>query len=241
MKVCAGRRQTGPQYSTLTLAKESVAGVAFPVNLPNILTLSRIFLVPLLVAVLLRSDAVELNTGLVVLTREVIALSIFLAAALTDLLDGYIARRRRQVTAVGKLLDPIADKLLVSAALISLVELGRVEAWMVVLIVSREFAVSALRNVALDQGITIAASDFGKAKMVAQVTAVSLLLLAPQSPIIEQAGYIVLWLAILVTLWSMVDYFVAFWHRPGAEAEVEPDRDDSGVMHKNVPETGNRP
>lgn len=237
----AGRRQSGPQYSTLTLAKESVAGVAFPVNLPNILTLSRIFLVPLLVAVLLRSDAVELNTGLVVLTREVIALGIFLAAALTDLLDGYIARRRRQVTAVGKLLDPIADKLLVSAALISLVELGRVEAWMVVLIVSREFAVSALRNVALDQGITIAASDFGKAKMVAQVTAVSLLLLAPRSPVIEQAGYIVLWLAILVTLWSMVDYFMAFWHRPGAVAEIEPDPDDAGVIHKNVPETGNQP
>jgi len=212
-----------------------------PVNLPNILTLSRIFLVPLLVAVLLRSDAVELDAGLVVLTREVIALSIFLAAALTDLLDGYIARRRRQVTAVGKLLDPIADKLLVSAALISLVELGRVEAWMVVLIVSREFAVSALRNVALDQGITISASDFGKAKMVAQVTAVSLLLLAPRSPVIEQAGYIVLWLAILVTLWSMVDYFMAFWHRPGIGLETEPESDDAGVIHKNVPETGNQP
>ena len=210
-------------------------------NLPNILTLSRIFLVPLLVAVLLRSDAVELDAGLVVLTREMIALSIFLAAALTDLLDGYIARRRRQVTPVGKLLDPIADKLLVSAALISLVELGRVEAWMVVLIVSREFAVSALRNVALDQGITIAASDFGKVKMVAQVAAVSLLLLAPHSPVIEQAGYIVLWLAILVTLWSMVDYFVAFWHRPDAEVGMPGKTDDAGVIHKNVPEAGNHP
>ena len=124
-------------------------------NLPNILTLSRIFLVPLLVAVLLRKGAIELDTGWVVLTREAIALAIFLAAALTDLLDGYIARRRRQVTTFGKLLDPIADKVLVSAALISLVELDRVAAWMVVLIVSREFAVSVLRNVALTEGVAI--------------------------------------------------------------------------------------
>ena len=147
-------------------------------NLPNILTLSRIFLVPLLVAVLLRRDAIALDAGWVVLTREVVALVIFLSAALTDLLDGYIARRTRQVTTFGKLLDPIADKLLVSAALISLVELDRVAAWMVVLIVSREFAVSALRYLALTEGITIAASDVGKAKMVTQVAAVSLLLLA---------------------------------------------------------------
>lgn len=210
-------------------------------NLPNILTVSRIFLVPLLVAVLLRSDAVELHTGWVVLTRETIALLIFLAAALTDLLDGYLARRRRQVTPFGKLLDPIADKLLVSAALISLVELGRVEAWMVVLIVSREFAVSALRNVALTEGITIAASDFGKAKMVTQVAAVSLLLLAPRSPFLEQAGYIALWLAILIAVWSMVDYFVAFWQRPSTGSVLATREDDVGVMQKNVPQAGNQP
>ena len=209
-------------------------------NLPNVLTLSRIFLVPLLVAVLLRSDAVELDTGWVVFTREMIALAIFLAAALTDLLDGYIARRRRQVTPVGKLLDPIADKVLVSAALISLVELGRVEAWMVVLIVSREFAVSALRNVALTEGITIAASDFGKAKMVAQVGAVSLLLLAPYSPVVEQAGYVALWLAILITVGSMVDYFIAFWHRPGTADDVSVKSRKVGVIRKNLPESGNR-
>ncbi len=184
-------------------------------NLPNILTLSRIFLVPLLVAVLLHKDPVEVDTGWVVLKREAVALAIFLMAALTDLLDGYLARRRRQVTKFGKLLDPIADKLLVSAALISLVELDRVAAWMVVLIVSREFAVSALRYLALTEGVTIAASHFGKAKMVTQVVAVSLLLLAPVSQWVEQAGYVVLWLAVLVTLWSMFDYFRAFVRRPG--------------------------
>ena len=184
-------------------------------NLPNILTLSRIFLVPLLVAVLLRKGSVELDTGWVVLPREAIALAIFLAAALTDLADGYLARRRRQVTTFGKLLDPIADKVLVSAALISLVELDRVAAWMVVLIVSREFAVSVLRNVALTEGVVIVASEFGKAKMVAQATAVSLLILAPQSAVVEQAGYIVLWLALLLTVWSMVDYFRAFWQPAG--------------------------
>ncbi len=206
-------------------------------NLPNILTLSRIFLVPLLVAVLLRKEAIQLDTGWVVVTREVIALLIFLSAALTDLLDGYIARRRRQVTTVGKLLDPIADKLLVAGALISLVELDRVAAWMVVLIVSREFAVSALRNLALTQGVAISASEFGKAKMVAQVAAVSLLLLAPHSRVVEQAGYIALWLAILITTFSMVDYFRAFWRRPDVPGGPE----DVVVMRKNLPEASNRP
>lgn len=210
-------------------------------NLPNVLTLSRIFLVPLLVAVLLRSDAVELDTGWVVFSREIIALAIFLAAALTDLLDGYLARRRRQVTSFGKLLDPIADKLLVSAALISLVELGRVEAWMVVLIVSREFAVSALRNVALTEGIVIAASDFGKAKMVTQVGAVSLLLLAPYSPAVEQAGYVALWLAILIAVWSMADYFIAFWQRPGEDAEIPPETDKVQMIRKNLGESRHQP
>ena len=210
-------------------------------NLPNILTLSRIFLVPLLVAVLLRKSAIELDTGWMVFTRETIALLIFLAAAFTDLLDGYIARRRRQVTSFGKFLDPIADKLLVSAALISLVELDRVSAWMVVLIVSREFAVSALRYLALTEGITIAASDFGKAKMVTQVAAVSLLLLAPRSPAVEQAGYIVLWLAILMTVLSMVDYFRSFWGRSASNAKVPAKSDEVLVMRKNVTDAGNRP
>lgn len=209
-------------------------------NLPNLLTLSRIFLVPLLVAVLLRKSAVELDTGWVVLTREAIALAIFLAAALTDLLDGYLARRRRQVTTLGKLLDPIADKVLVSAALISLVELDRVAAWMVVLIVSREFAVSVLRNVALSEGIVIVASEFGKAKMVSQVTAVSLLLLAPHSAIVEQVGYVVLWLALLLTVWSMVDYFRAFLQRTGSGEKPATGEEQVPVVRSDVPDAGNR-
>ncbi len=209
-------------------------------NLPNLLTLSRIFLVPLLVAVLLRKSAVELDTGWVVLTREAIALGIFLAAALTDLLDGYLARRRRQVTTFGKLLDPIADKVLVSAALISLVELDRVAAWMVVVIVSREFAVSVLRNVALSEGVVIVASEFGKAKMVSQVAAVSLLLLAPHSAIVEQIGYVVLWLALLLTVWSMVDYFRAFWQRTGNAEKRAMGEKQVPVIRGDVSDVGNR-
>lgn len=217
-------------------------------NLPNILTVSRIFLVPLLVAVLLHKDPVEVDAGWVVLTREAVALAIFLAAALTDLLDGYLARRRRQVTQFGKLLDPIADKLLVSAALISLVELDRVAAWMVVLIVSREFAVSALRYLALTEGVTIAASHFGKAKMVTQVGAVSLLLLAPHSQLVEQAGYVALWLAVLVTLWSMVDYFKAFVRRPGGFEQRGAGSNEAALSRKartavvgdDLPDSGNR-
>ncbi len=207
-------------------------------NLPNTLTLSRIFFVPLLVAVLLRKGSIEVDTGWVTFTREWIALLIFLTAALTDLLDGYLARRRRQVTTIGKLLDPIADKVLISAAFISLVELDRVPAWMVVLIVSREFAVSALRYVALTEGITIAASDLGKTKMVAQVLAVSLLLMAPYSPVIDTLAYISLWLVVLVTIWSMVDYFRSFWKRP--ESPVKSDADQLIVIEKNLRQTEQR-
>jgi CDP-diacylglycerol--glycerol-3-phosphate 3-phosphatidyltransferase len=187
-------------------------------NLPNALTVLRIFFVPLLLAVMLRRH-VELDTGWVILTRDWLALLIFLAAASTDLLDGYLARRRRQITTLGKLLDPIADKLLISAAFISLVEMGRVPAWMVVLIVGREFAVSGLRNLAIAEGYTISASDLGKTKMVMQVIAVSLMLLAPGNWVVAQAAYIALWLVVLFATVSMVDYFRAFWLRvDGASA-----------------------
>jgi len=120
-------------------------------NLPNSLTLLRIFLVPFLVVVLLtKFDG-----------REYVGLAIFLIAAITDLLDGYFARKYKQVTRLGILLDPIADKLLISSALISLVELGLAPAWMIVIIVGREFAVSGLRTIASQQGVTIAASPLG--------------------------------------------------------------------------------
>src|ERR1700741_2338371 len=146
-------------------------------NLPNLLTLLRIFFVPLLVAALL-ADGTFL-AGLpqqIGFPPEIFALAVFLAAAVTDLLDGYLARRWGQVTTVGMLLDPIADKLLISAALISLVDIHRVPAWMVILIIGREFAVSGLRSIAAASGYTIEASELGKSKMVAQVVAIALVI-----------------------------------------------------------------
>lgn len=143
-------------------------------NLPNWLTLSRIFIVPLLVVVLLTPFSENwLGTP-----RYVVGIAIFLAAALTDFLDGRIARSRSQVSKLGKLLDPIADKLLISAALISLVENHLAPAWAVVIIVGREFAVTGLRSIAAADGMVISASGMGKFKMVAQVVTVALLILS---------------------------------------------------------------
>ena len=171
-------------------------------NLPNGLTLVRIFLIPLLVAVLLtRSDML-------------IAALIFLAASVTDLLDGYFARKRGQVTTLGVLLDPLADKLLISSAFISLVQLQIVPAWMVVIIVGRELAVTGLRSIASSQGFTIEASELGKIKMVAQVAAISLLILAskyPEAPFLQGAGRIGLYVVVLFALLSAIGYFRTFW------------------------------
>src|SRR5579872_6843849 len=154
-------------------------------NLPNLLTLLRIFFVPLLVAALLAEGFY--GTWMPLVPRELFALGIFLTAAATDLIDGYLARRWKQVTTVGTLLDPIADKLLISAALISLVAIQRVPAWMVILIIGREFAVSGLRSIAAAEGYTIRASDLGKTKMITQVIAISMILLSIHWP--ELAGF----------------------------------------------------
>jgi len=172
-------------------------------NLPNGLTLVRIFLVPVLVAVLLtRYDML-------------IAAMIFLAASVTDLLDGYFARKRGQVTTLGVLLDPIADKLLISSAFISLVQLQIVHAWMVVIIIGREFAVSGLRSIASAQGFTINASELGKIKMGTQVAAITLLILGEglgnEYPLFHQIGGIALYFVVLFALLSAVDYFRTFW------------------------------
>ena len=168
-------------------------------NLPNSLTLIRIFLVPLLVALLLT----KYNT--------LIAALIFLAASMTDLLDGYFARKRGQVTTLGILLDPVADKLLIASAFISLVQLQIVPAWMVVIIVGREFAVTGLRSIAASQGFTIDASELGKIKMVAQVTAIALLILGDRYAVFSEVGGIALWFVVLFAIWSAVDYFRTFW------------------------------
>ena len=136
-------------------------------NVPNALTLLRIFLVPLLVVLLLTKLP----------AREYLALAVFLLAAITDWADGWFARRYKKVTTVGMLLDPIADKLLVSAALISLVDLQEADAWAVCIIIGREFAVSGLRSIASSHGITIAASTLGKWKMGTQIAGISLMIL----------------------------------------------------------------
>lgn len=168
-------------------------------NLPNALTLSRIFLVPILVAIMLTRYDVLL------------AAAIFLAASMTDFLDGYFARKRDQITTLGTLLDPVADKLLTSAAFISLVELELVPAWMVVVIVGREFAVTGLRSIAAAQGFTIDASKSGKLKMAAQVVAITLLILSSQNELFWTAGHIALWVVVLFAILSAIDYFRKFW------------------------------
>src|SRR5512140_2468163 len=156
-------------------------------NLPNLLTILRIFFVPLLVAVLVQDHRQVQWIGIAV-ANDLLALAIFLAAAATDLLDGYLARRLGQVTTVGTLLDPIADKLLISAAMIVMVQVRLLPAWMVVLIVGREFAVSGLRGIAAAEGYTIRASELGKTKMVTQVIAVSLLLLGLHFTEVHKVG-----------------------------------------------------
>ncbi len=150
-------------------------------NLPNALTILRIFFVPLLVAVLLEEN-VGFRIGPWQVTNEWLALAIFLSAATTDLLDGYLARRWKQETTIGTLLDPIADKLLVSAALISLVQVRVLPGWMAILVIGREFAVSGLRAIAAAESYTIKASDLGKTKMLSQVVAISCLLVSTRHP-----------------------------------------------------------
>lgn len=182
-------------------------------NLPNALTLIRIFLVPLLVAALVQKDLrVELH-GITFITNEFFALVVFLAAALTDLLDGYLARRWGQVTTVGTLLDPIADKLLISAALISLVQIRLVPGWMVVVIIGREFAVSGLRSIAAAEGYTIQASELGKSKMVTQVLAVALVMVSVHWPSLKLISQIAMWAVVLFGLVSAIDYFRKFWRK----------------------------
>jgi len=184
-------------------------------NLPNSLTLLRIFLVPLLIAVLFSTRVPD---------REIYGTAIFLAAAITDLLDGYLARRRQQITTLGILLDPIADKLLIAAAFISLVQLDPtlVPAWMVVIIIGREFAVSGLRSIAATQGFTIAANDWGKAKMISQVVAVCIIIVAHKyghlslfgvRVDVRWLGKFALWTVVIVALISASIYFLRFWRQ----------------------------
>jgi CDP-diacylglycerol--glycerol-3-phosphate 3-phosphatidyltransferase len=180
--------------------------------IPNVLTILRIFFVPLLVAALVEQD-VGFRLGTFTVTNEWLALGIFLAAAATDLLDGYLARRWKQVTTIGTLLDPIADKLLVSAALISLVQVRALPGWMAILIIGREFAVSGLRAIAAAEGYTIEASDLGKTKMFSQVVAISCMLLSVRHPALLRPGMILMWGVVFFAMLSAVSYFRKFWRK----------------------------
>ncbi len=187
-------------------------------NLPTALTATRIFLVPVLLVVLLTGNFPD---------REVWGLAVFLAAAMTDYLDGYLARKRSQVTMLGQLLDPLADKILISAALVALVEMGAAPAWIVIIVVSREFAVTGLRSIASAEGVTIAASRLGKYKMVSQVACCSCLIAGSRYPegFLFYVGTILLWIAAGLSILSMWHYFQSFWGRIGESARVRETRE----------------
>jgi CDP-diacylglycerol---glycerol-3-phosphate 3-phosphatidyltransferase len=203
-----------------------IAAVAFAhatrpvVNLPNSITLIRIFSIPLLIWIL--SSSRFQGTGG---EQEILASVVFIAASITDGIDGYLARRRGQITTMGMLLDPLADKLLIAAAFVTLVQFnpGLVPAWMAVVIIAREFLVSGLRSIAASEGFTIEASDLGKFKMLVQIVSVVAVILEhrwrewpiyghyvfPVHYIAETAIYFMVFLSLA----SAVDYFAAFWSK----------------------------
>ena len=190
-------------------------------NLPNSLTILRIFFVPLLVVVLLTREP-NVQIGGVAVNFEIWGVLILLVAAATDWADGYLARKRGEVTTLGTLLDPIADKLLISASFISIVQTQplRVPAWMVVIIIGREFTVMGLRNIASAAGFTIAASTLGKTKMVLQVAAVCALILGATYPVLDPLSIVLLWLVVLSAIASAVQYFMKFWTKVDDRVKV---------------------
>lgn len=182
-------------------------------NLPNALTVLRIFLVPLLMVFLIAHAR----------PNNYPAVAIFLAAVFTDWLDGFLARSRGQVTTVGQLLDPIADKLLIAAALISLVQVGRVPAWVVVLVVGRDIAVTGLRGIAASQRLVIPASRLGRYTMTTEVMAVTLLMLDLSLHSFGgrsvSLGLLLLGVAVILGIVSGVDHFLRFWRQMGFEGK----------------------
>jgi CDP-diacylglycerol---glycerol-3-phosphate 3-phosphatidyltransferase len=178
----------------------------FPLNVPNVLTVLRILLVPVIVVALLA----ETPNG------DTLAAVVFAFAAFTDGLDGYIARSRGSVTTFGKLMDPLADKLLIIAPLVLLVSLDRLAAWVAMVIIAREFAVTALRMVAAEQGMVIPASTLGKVKTTVQVLAIFALIAVPSTPAWVDA---LVYLAVAVTIVSGADYFFGLRRRIEEERE----------------------
>jgi CDP-diacylglycerol---glycerol-3-phosphate 3-phosphatidyltransferase len=180
-------------------------------NLPNSLTITRICLVPLLVVVLLTKFEGRQIFGA---PTELVGAAIFGLASLTDWADGYLARRRKQITPFGQFIDPLADKLLTLAAFVSLVQMDLAPAWMAAVIIGREFTVTALRSIAYARGVAMPASPLGKIKMAAQVVAILALILsqhgAGQAFFLDWVGYLALWLAVLTAVASAADYFRRF-------------------------------
>jgi CDP-diacylglycerol--glycerol-3-phosphate 3-phosphatidyltransferase len=195
-----------------TIGRSIPYDAMFPVNVPNVLTVLRILLVPVLVVALLGATP----------SGDLFAAIVFVVASLTDLLDGYLARTRNAVTTFGKLMDPIADKLLIVAALVSLVSLHRVAAWVAMVIIAREFAVTALRMAATQQGVVIAASMFGKAKTCLQIAAVLALIVAGD-PTPAWADALV-YVTVAVTVLSGADYFLSLRRRLGERDRAAADR-----------------
>lgn len=189
-------------------------------NLPNSITLIRILSIPLLVWILSSPRFSSVNGE-----KELLASAVFLAAAMTDGIDGYLARRREQITTMGILLDPLADKLLIAAAFIVLVQLNPslVPAWVAIVVIGREFLVSGLRSIAASEGFTIEASNLGKFKMVVQIVSVIAVILDhrwKEWPVYGNFVFPVHWIAVAaigfmvcLSLASAVDYFVAFWSK----------------------------
>jgi CDP-diacylglycerol--glycerol-3-phosphate 3-phosphatidyltransferase len=189
----------------------------FPVNVPNVLTVLRILLVPVLVVALL--DATP--------SGDLFAAVVFVVASLTDLLDGYLARTRNSITTFGKLMDPIADKLLIVAALVALVSLHRLAAWVAMVIIAREFAVTALRMAATQQGVVIQASLFGKAKTCLQIAAVLALIAAgDNTPAWVDA---LVYVTVLVTVVSGADFFFGLRRRLGERDRARAAPDGEGA------------
>lgn len=185
-------------------------------NIPNRITLSRILLIPIFI-ILMTIDfdwgSWNIGTGDLPIVDFVAGL-LFIIASLTDWIDGYYARKYQLVTNLGKFMDPLADKLLVAAALVLLVEMGVAPAWVVIIILSREFAITGLRLVAAGEGLVLAASKLGKLKTTTQLIAIAVLLLHnfPFSYIDFPFGQIMLYIALFFTVISGVDYFMKNWH-----------------------------
>ena len=189
-----------------------------PVNLPNSITLSRICSIPLLIWIL-SSHQFEGSHG----EKELLASALFVLASMTDGIDGYLARKRGQITTMGILLDPLADKLLIAAAFVTLVQFNPalVPAWIAVIIIGREFLVSGLRSIAASEGFTIEASDLGKFKMLVQIISVVAVILdhrwqewpiyGPYFFPVHWIARLAIWFMVLLSLVSATDYFVAFW------------------------------